>query len=195
MAAITFLHNSNNFFEEFDYFSFIVDVCRHKFKNQKHFTHSFGFSLPDKSADSLACSTTFLFEPWACILVSPLVGPIEQAIYLFKNSKDKQKIILPDWALGNTRVNILADDDGCWVGTSHTVFSKLLETGTHRFRDPVTETLATDEARIESLDGGAVFCSCRTPAGITYEEEECGVSDHLPVLLREDPDAIDGWKP
>jgi hypothetical protein len=40
----------------------------------------------------------------------PLVGPIEQAIYLFKNSKDKKIIILPDWALGKTRDK---DDDGC----------------------------------------------------------------------------------
>lgn len=72
------------------------------------------------------------------------------------------------------------------------MLAKVLETGRQRLRDPVTETLAKDEARNESLDGGAVFCSCRTPAGITYEVEDCGVSAHLPVLCREDTYAIDG---
>jgi hypothetical protein len=105
MGAITFVYNSNNFFEEFDYFSSILVFCRHKLKYQKKLTHSFGFSLPDKSADSLAFSTTFLFEPGGCILLLPLVGHIEQAIYLFKNSKDKKIIILLDWALANTRGN------------------------------------------------------------------------------------------
>jgi hypothetical protein len=75
------------------------------------------------------------------------------------------------------------------------VLAKVLETGRQRLRESVTETLAIDEARNESLDGGTVFCSCRTPAGITYEVQDCGVSSHLPLLCREDPDAIDGCKP
>ncbi len=72
------------------------------------------------------------------------------------------------------------------------MLAKVLETGRQRLRESVTETLAIDEARNESLDGGAVFSSCRTPAGIKFEVEDCGVSAHLPVLCREDPDAIDG---
>lgn len=55
--------------------------------------------------------------------------------------------------------------------------------------------LTEEEAENESLGGGAAFRICRTPAGrpmITDEVEECGVSDHCPVLLRDDTDALEG---
>lgn len=54
--------------------------------------------------------------------------------------------------------------------------------------------LTEEEAKNEFLGGGAAFRICRTPAGrsITDEEEECGVSDRCPVLLRDDTDALKG---